>query len=99
LQRVRAIGYQSVQVSGTGPIDEAELLQMARDNGLTICATHESVTTLLDAPETIIERLQKLDCQHTALGYPSGVDLASLEGVTDFARRMMPPPKSLRQRI
>lgn len=87
LGRVRAIGYQSVQVSGTGPIDEAKLLQMARDNGLSICATHEAIDALLNTPEQVIERLQKLECKHTALGFPSGVDLASLEGVTEFARR------------
>ncbi len=88
LEKVKGIGYDAVQVSAVGPIDEAELLQLAKDNGLTICATHEGIGPLLDTPEVIIERLQKLECPHTALGFPSGVDLGSKEGVLDFCRRM-----------
>ena len=85
LQKVKAIGYDSVQVSGLGPIGEKVLLGLAKDNGLTICATHEGIDALLKTPEAIIERLQQLECSHTALGFPGGVDLGSLDGVLQFA--------------
>ncbi|WP_106381008.1 sugar phosphate isomerase/epimerase family protein [Abditibacterium utsteinense] len=88
LERVRKIGYQAVQASGLGPISEDRLLQLCRDNGLTLCATHESLSSLLDTPDQIIERLHKLGCKHTALGSPGGVDLGSREGVMDYCRRV-----------
>lgn len=87
LEKVAAIGYQSVQVSGLGPIENEALLQLAKDNGLIICATHESLDAILNTPEKVIEKLKALDCLHTAIGYPSGVDLGSLEGVLDYCRR------------
>ncbi len=87
LQKVREIGYQAVQASALGPIDDAELVSLCQENGLTLCATHEGIGPLLDTPEAIIEHLQRLDCKHTALGFPSGVDLASKDGVLEFCRR------------
>ena len=88
LQRVSQIGYKAVQASALGPISEEKLLQICRDNGLTLCATHESLSALLESPDQIIERLQKLECKHTALGSPGGVDLASPAGVMDYCRRV-----------
>ncbi len=88
MEKVAKIGYQSVQVSGLGPIAEERLAQICADNGLSICATHESLKSLLETPEAIIERLQKLNCKHTALGYPSDVDLGSAEGVADYCAQI-----------
>ena len=87
LEKVANIGYQSVQVSGLGPIANQALLALAEQNGLTICATHESLDAILNSPETVIEKLHALECKHTAIGFPSGVDLASQDGVLDFCRR------------
>jgi len=87
LERVRAIGYEAVQTSGLGPIPNADLLRLARENGLTICATHESIGEVLDQPERVVDKLRALDCGHTAIGFPSGVDLGSKDGVLDFCRR------------
>lgn len=88
LEKVAQIGYQSVQVSGLGPISEEKLAAICADNGLSICATHESLQALLETPEAVIERLQKLGTRHTALGYPSGVDLGSEAGVRDFCAQL-----------
>jgi sugar phosphate isomerase/epimerase len=86
-EKVRAIGYEAVQCSALGPIEDAALLQLAKDNGLKICATHEGLAPVLENPEAIIEHLQNLECPHSAIGFPSGVDLGSYEGVLDFARK------------
>jgi len=86
-EKVRAIGYEAVQCSALGPIEDAALLQLAKDNGLKIIATHEGLAPVLETPEKIIEHLQNLECQHSAVGFPSGVDLGSAEGVADFCRK------------
>ncbi len=76
LKRVRAIGYEAVQVSGMGAIDEAELNRILDGEGLVCCATHEPATRILEEPEAIVERLQKLNCKFTAYPHPAGLDLS-----------------------
>lgn len=88
LKKVRAIGYQAVQVSGMGPIDEAELVRMMEGEGLTCCATHEPTTTILEQPEAVVERLQKLGCRYTAVPHPGAIPLDSVDEVADFIKRM-----------
>ena len=87
LQKIRDIGYRAVQVSGMGPIEESELLEMCNDLGLTICATHEATTRILDEPEQIVERLKKLDCRYTAVPSP-GTRFETIDEVKAFAARM-----------
>jgi sugar phosphate isomerase/epimerase len=88
LKKVRAIGYEAVQVSGMGPIDEAELVKMLKEEGLTLCATHEPSNVILDETDKVIERLYKLDCKYTAYPYPVGVDFANQEQVDTLIRKL-----------
>jgi len=88
LKKIRAIGYQAVQVSGMGPIAEEELVKLCRDNGLTICATHEPGDRILNEPQLIVARLKKLECQITAYPFPNGIKLETLENVKEFSRRL-----------
>ena len=89
MKKVRGIGYQAVQVSGMGPIPESELMQILDGEGLVCCATHEPGDRILNETDAIIERLQKLNCRHTAYPHPSPtVNIDSLEGVLDLARRL-----------
>jgi sugar phosphate isomerase/epimerase len=86
--RVRAIGYTAVQISGVGPIPEAELVRICRGEGLTICATHEPGADILDRPEVVIERLHKLGCRLTAYPYPAGIDFTSADSVETLVRKL-----------
>lgn len=84
LKRVRAAGYTAVQVSGMGPIAEEELCRILDGEGLVCCATHEASATILEEPQRVVERLQKLGCTYTAYPFPSGVDLGSRAAVDAF---------------
>lgn len=88
LRKVRAIGYQAIQISGCGPIPEADMVQLCRDNDLTICATHENGDQILNQPHTVVERLQKLGTRLTAYPYPGGIRFDTLDHVKDFCRRL-----------
>lgn len=89
LKRVREIGYQAVQASGMGPIEESELLKILDGEGLTLCATHEPGPMIVDEPEKVIERLDKLNCKHTAYPYPHLQDTWTNQGaVIDFAKKL-----------
>lgn len=88
MKKVREIGYTSVQVSGVGPIPEAELVAIAAGEGLSICATHEPGVKILDETDRIIERLQKLNTKLTAYPFPSGIDFDNPEHVDTLIRKL-----------
>lgn len=88
LKRIAAIGYPAVQLSGLGPIDEAELLRILKGQGLTCCATHEPGDQILNDTQRVIDRLHKLGCNQTAYPYPAGVDFGKTEEIEALAKKL-----------
>ena len=76
-KKIRAIGYTAVQLSGVGPIPEAEIVAILRGEGLTLCATHEPGNVILDEPEKTVDRLRALGCGLTAYPFPKDVDFTN----------------------
>ncbi len=87
-KKIRAIGYTAVQVSGGGPISEAEIVAILRDTGLTLCATHEPAATILDEPEKVVTRLHALGCKLTAFPFPKDVDFTNSAQVETLVRKL-----------
>lgn len=69
LEKIRAIGYRAVQVSGIGKIPDAEVKQMVDAQGLTICNTHVRPTDALwnDLP-TVVAQHKLWNCKNVAIG-------------------------------
>ena len=88
LRRLREVGYTAVQLSGMGPIAEEELNAILDGEGLVCCATHEGSDTILNEPQKVIERLQKLRCACTAYPYPAGIDFTSEESVNGLIAKL-----------
>lgn len=88
MKKVREIGYTAVQVSGVGPIPEAEIVAMCKAEGLTICATHEGALKILDETDAVIERLKKLGTKLTAYPHPAGVDFTSREQIDTLVKKL-----------
>jgi sugar phosphate isomerase/epimerase len=97
LKKVREIGYEAVQVSGMGPIDEAELNRILEGEGLICCATHEDGNKIINETGRVIERLQKLNCHYTAYPWPAGIDFTKLENVLDLATKLDAAGKKMRK--
>ena len=87
-KKVRAIGYEAVQISGVGPIPESELVRIFAGEGLTICATHEPSEQVLDEPERVIERLHALGCKLTAYPFPRGIDFTNTEHIDTLIAKL-----------
>lgn len=68
LKKVRSIGYTAVQVSGIGPIPDADVKAMVTDVGLTICITHTSPAELWNDLDRVIARHKLWGCRHVAIG-------------------------------
>ena len=97
MKRVREMGYQAVQVSGMGPIAEEELMKILDGEGLTCCATHEGTQRILEHPEEIVERLDKLNCTYTAVPSPGGMPLGTADDVRAYVSAMDEAGKVLRE--
>ncbi|MCY0879261.1 MAG: sugar phosphate isomerase/epimerase [Firmicutes bacterium] len=67
LHRVRALGYQAVQLSGLGPVDPGDLAQMVADAGLTVAATHVSWADLRDRFAQVVANHHLWECADTAI--------------------------------
>ncbi|MFA4944149.1 MAG: sugar phosphate isomerase/epimerase [Lentisphaeria bacterium] len=97
LRKLRAIGYEAVQLSGVGPIPEAEIVKMLVGEGLTLCATHENAQTILDQPQAVVEKLKKLNCRYTAYPYPAGFKFGSMEEVDTLCTKLNAAGKLLHE--
>jgi sugar phosphate isomerase/epimerase len=87
-KKIRAIGYSAVQISGVGPISEQEIVTIMRNEGLTICSTHEPSHEILLEPAKVIDRLGKLGCALTAYPFPRDVDFTNAKHVTTLVRQL-----------
>ncbi len=87
LERVAAIGYAAVQVSGTGPLDPAFVKEAADRHGLAICATHIPYARLKDDLDAVIAEHKLWGCRYVGLGMlPQSYIQAGRDGYTAFAR-------------
>ncbi len=88
MKKVRTIGYQSVQISGLGPIPPNEIAAIVQGEGLTTCATHEDSKTILDDTQKAIDRLLALGTKLTAYPYPAGVDFHNPEHIETLVEKL-----------
>jgi len=83
--RVRDLGYEAVQVSGTGQIEPEELKQIADETEVKIVATHISYERIVKEPQAVIDEHKLWGCRHVAIGgMPQ--EYRSEEGFSRFAR-------------
>jgi sugar phosphate isomerase/epimerase len=97
LKKIRAIGYEAVQISGLGPISEKELIAILEGEGLTCCATHEDGNMILNETQQVVEHLKKLGCPLTAYAWPAGIKFDTLAEVKSFAARLNAAGKVLHE--
>lgn len=81
MKKLADIGYKAVQISGMAQdvMPPEEIAAVCAANGLTICATHEPSTMILNEPQKVVERLQQLGTKYTAYPYPQDVDFTDNE--------------------
>lgn len=85
LKRVKALGYEAVQLSALGPIAPSELKKILDGEGLTVCATHIGFDRMQNEPQAVIDEHRLLNCKYVAIGsLPQGYRTA--EGYRRFAR-------------
>ena len=85
LKKVKAIGYEAVQLSALGAVDNRELKNILDGEGLTVAATHTSYELMRDEPQAVIDEHNLLGCKHAAIGGLPG-EYRNAEGYLKFAK-------------
>lgn len=68
LERVAAIGYRTVQLSGLGGIAPERVRELCDRNGLKIAITHNDPERLLSDTEAVIRENEIYGCEYIGLG-------------------------------
>ncbi|MFC5649619.1 sugar phosphate isomerase/epimerase family protein [Paenibacillus solisilvae] len=88
MKRVKQIGYDAVQVSGTGPIAPDDIQQICETEQLTICATHIPFDRLVNDLDNVIKQHQSWNCRYVGLGALPSEYRGGREGYTAMGRLM-----------
>ena len=72
MKKLQKIGYEAIQVSGTGPIDYKELKKVTDETGMTICSTHIPYDRLVNDLYAVIKQHIYWDCKYIGLGAMPG---------------------------
>jgi sugar phosphate isomerase/epimerase len=86
LQKVSAMGYEAVQISGIGPIDPALVKEYADEAGLAICATHVSWDRLVNDLDALAAEHKLWNCKNIGLGGLPEEFRTGLESYREFAK-------------
>jgi sugar phosphate isomerase/epimerase len=90
LKRIKAIGYDVIQISGFGPCDPELLAAMVEEAGLEVCVTHSPWPRLSDPAELkkLIAEHKRMNCPCIGLGSrPGDAFPNSWEGWTRFIKQ------------
>ncbi len=94
LAKVKAIGYEAIQISGFGPCEPAEIAKMLKGEGLACVSTHTSLQRLEDDMDGFIEEHRLWGCKHTAIAsMPS--EFHNPDGILAFAAKVNKIGKTL----
>ncbi|MDD4000398.1 MAG: sugar phosphate isomerase/epimerase [Bacilli bacterium] len=69
IKKVKAIGYNAVQVSAFGEYRNTWLSKTLKDLDLEVCATHTSLDRIINDTEKVIEEHEELGCMNIGLGW------------------------------
>ncbi len=86
LAKVKAIGYEAVQVSGFGPCDPAEVAKILEGEGLICASSHTSLERLEEELDAFIEEHHLWGCKHTAIASMPG-EYHNPDGILTFASK------------
>lgn len=86
LHKVKAIGYDAVQVSGIGPIDPSHLKDLVDEAGVKIVVTHVPYNRMIDDFDALVKEHKLWNCDYVGLGSMPPKYRGSKEGFKTFAK-------------
>lgn len=87
MRRLRAIGYQAVQISST-PVEYAAVRRILDGEGIACCATHEDGRAIVEEPERVADRVAVLGAGTAAFPHPGGFPLRTAGDARALAAKL-----------
>ena len=89
LRRIKAIGFDLVQISGLGACDTELLARWFKELDIEVCGTHSPWDRIADPTELkkLIDEHKKLNCRQIGLGMIPGSFPRTNEGYTRFIKK------------
>ena len=90
LEKIKAMGFDVVQLSGLGPCDIDLLAEWIKELGLEVCGTHSPWERIAEPAELtkLIEEHKKLGCTQIGLGMKPNIFPDTREGYTRFIHKI-----------
>lgn len=95
LGKVKAAGYDAVQLSGGGPIEPGAMRDLLDKHGLAAAATHIGFDRIRDDTRQVIEDHRVLGCRYVGLGAMPDAFRSSADGYREFARAIEPAARAI----
>ena len=89
-ERIRKAGYEAVQLSGIKAYNPQNIARALKENGLSVCSTHNSLDRIVKETDALIEEHRLFGTSYIGLGYFRG---NSLEEYQNLLRDCSPPGK------
>lgn len=100
IKKVKDMGYNAVQISGIGNVDEIKakaIADITKELRLKVCATHISLDQLQNEIDWVIKFHKLWDCKYVGIGSMSDEYRISKEKYIEFARMANKIGKKLKE--
>ena len=95
-RKIKAIGYENVQVSGTGPIEAERLHAISEETELPIVCTHSTFDRIVNDTDALINEHKIFGCPVIGLGaMPKEMRDGGREGLETFFSILSEPSKKI----
>lgn len=86
MKKIKDIGYNAVQVSGVGPMEDQAIKDIMDKYDLTVCATHIGFDIMQGDLDKVISQHKLWGCSYVGLGSMPNNYRGSREGFVSFAK-------------
>jgi sugar phosphate isomerase/epimerase len=97
LQKIAAIGYTSVQVSGTCAYEPQWLAEQLAKNGLTCDLTHIGMDRLVRETDRVVAEHKVFGCRYIGIGSMPGVFETGLAAYQPYREAITPAVRRIRE--
>ena len=80
-EKVRKAGYEAVQLSGIAAYHPQNIARALKENGLTVCSTHNSLDRIVKETDALIDEHRLFGTSYIGLGYFRGNSLEEYAGL------------------
>jgi sugar phosphate isomerase/epimerase len=88
IERLKGFGYSAVELIHSETVTDDEIAKICDSAGIAVAAAHIPGTTIIERPESVVEKLKTIGARIGVYAFPRGVDFGSRSEVERLADRL-----------